>query len=256
VLPGGELPVTIYYRVRPDTRNLSLSLTALDREGRPIGKIDTYPGGGSMTTAALGAGTLYADTYRLPLDRAARGPMQVKIELGWWNYETKERIKPVQADGTPLDALILRGGTLLSADPPPQPDSAQPATFSGALRLQGFSLSPADGLVRPGDSLQVTLIWEGLTPVYEDFTVFVHLETDDGQLIGQDDAPPLRGDYPTSAWAVGQPLADPHTVKIKTDTPPGTYRLTVGLYRARDLSRLPVDTGGDMLILKTPITVK
>ncbi len=255
VLPGQALPVTLYYRGQPDPRNLSLYLTALDRTGQVVGKIDSYPGGGNLPTSAWKPGQLYADSYMLPIDPQTTAPMQARIEFGWWDLNTRERIKPVRADGSPLDALILRGGSILSTETP-QPAVAQTVVFSGALRLKGYTLLPADGMVKPGDKLQVSLVWEGLMQVYEDFTVFAHLETGESgrEPLAQDDAPPLHGDYPTSAWAVGHPFADPHTLQV--NAPPGTYRLVIGLYRASDGTRLPVDSGGDSLALQTPITVQ
>src|SRR5262249_41523247 len=98
---------------------------------------------------------------------------------------------------------------------------------SGALRLHGYTLSPADGIVQAGQPLQIDFNWEGLTRIYEDFTVFVHVVSTDGKMVAQDDSPPRRGNYPTSAWALGYPLVDSHSVKIDT---PGTYHIEIGLY--------------------------
>ncbi len=257
VLPGGNLPITLYLSGEPDPRDLSLYLTVFDGAGQPVGKIDSYPGSGNLPTSAWIPGSLYADSYAIPISPAARGPAQFSVEFGWWDFATKTRIPATQADGKSLAALILRGGTLLAPAPATPPMVAQSAVFSGALRLNGYALAPADGALRAGETLQVTLNWEGLTRVYEDFTVFLHLETEDGKLVAQDDSPPLRGVYPTSAWAPGQPFAEMRQIQIAPGkVPPGTYRLALGLYRPDDLSRLPVDSGGDTLILRTKVQVK
>jgi hypothetical protein len=256
IRPGQSLQVTIYYEGEPDPRNLSLYLTAYDRTGREVGKIDSYPGRGSLTTSSWQAGRIYADTYPLPIDVTAEAPMQPMIEFGWWDLKTQERLKPVTVEGKPLDALILRGGTVISADPPPQPAIVQRAVFSGALRLNGYTLYPASGTLRAGENIQVNLDWEALSRVYEDFTVFVHLETLDGKMIAPGDGQPYYGHYPTSAWAVNQPFEDPHALTVPADTPPGQYRIVVGLYRVADGSRLPVDVGGDTFVLRTPITIE
>jgi hypothetical protein len=254
VVPGGRLPVTVYYQGEPDERNLSLYLTVLGRSARAIGKVDSYPGGGNLPTSTWNPSLLYADTYFVPIANDAVGPAEFKVEVGWWDFATGERIKPKSADGTAISALVLRGGTLLSAGPAPQPGMAERAVFSGTLRLDEYTLLPADGVVNPDGRLDLTLVWEGLTPIYEDFTVFVHLQTEGGTLVAQDDSPPLRGEYPTSAWATGHPFADSHTIQLAS-VPPGTYRLVIGLYRLADGSRLPVDTGGDSVTLQTPIIV-
>ncbi len=255
VNPGGSVPVTLYYQGEPDERNLSLYLTALGREGRAIGKVDSYPGGGNLPTSIWNPAAIYADSYVLPITPDALGPVQLKIELGWWNFATGEHVKPARPDGTAIEDVVLRGGALLSAQADPQPTVAQQAVFSSALRLDGYTLTPSDGSVGRDGRLDLTLIWEGLTPVYEDFNVFVHLQTEDGKLCAQADSPPLRGDYPTSAWTPGRPFADPHSLQL-SNVPPGTYRLVIGLYRLGDGSRLPLDVGGDSLTLRTLIAVQ
>jgi hypothetical protein len=256
IRPGQPLQITVYYEGQPDTRNLSLYLTAYDRTGREVGKIDSYPGRGNLTTSSWQAGRIYADTYPLPIDLTAEAPMQPMIEFGWWDLKTQERLKPVTVEGKPLDALILHGGTVISADPPPQPATVQRAVFSGALRFNGYTLYPASGTLRAGENIQVNLNWEALSQVYEDFTVFVHLETPAGKMIAPGDGQPYYGHYPTSAWAVNQPFEDPHALTVPADTAPGQYRIVVGLYRAGDGSRLPVDAGGDSLVLQTPIIIE
>lgn len=257
VAPGGTLPITLYYRGEPDPRNLSLYLTALDLRGVAVGKIDSYPGGGNLATSFFEADRIYADTYLLPIAPDASGPMQARIEFGWWDYRTGERLNAVKADGSPLKALILRGGVLTSGGEIPPPGKVQRAVFSGALELQGYTLSSPGGTVKIGDELDVSLLWNGLTTIHEDFTVFVHLETPDGKPAADADSPPQNGEYPTSSWIVGSPFYDRHVIHINGDKVlPGTYRLVIGLYRPKDGSRLPRETGGDSVLLDTPIVVQ
>jgi hypothetical protein len=226
----------------------------LNRDEQPVGKIDSYPGGGNLPTSAMLPGAIYADTYMLPIGPETMAPMQPKIEFGWWDYKTQQRIQPVRVDGTRLDALILRGGSVIAATPAPIPAIVQQAVFSGALRLNGYTLSPANGMIQAGEQIELALVWEALSWVYEDFTVFVHAEAVDGKApMAQGDGPPLSGHYPTSAWSPGQPFVDSHVVKIDA---PGIYRLVIGLYRSKDNTRLPASTGGDSVVFQTQIVVR
>jgi hypothetical protein len=253
VAPGGQVPITLYYRGDPDPRNLSLYLTLLDGDDRSIGGLDTYPGGGNLPTSQFALEAIYADTYHIPVDPDTHGPLQVRVACGWWDYATGERLIPYTADGTALESLILRGGALIDPSPPPVPEIPVGAIFSGALRLNGYTLHQS------GDRLEVRLIWEALARVYEDFNVMLHLTAEDGTIVAQGDGPPLAGVYPTSAWAPHLPFADGHDMALR-DVPSGTYRLLVGLYRLTDQSRLPVALDGaavgDALLLDTPITVR
>lgn len=253
VMPGGEVPITLYYRGDPDPRDLSLYLTLLDGDDRSIGGLDTYPGGGNLPTSQLAPDAIYADTYRIPVHPDARGPLQVRIACGWWDYATGERLHPRDASDAPLESLILHGGALIDPSPPPVPEMPVGAIFSGALRLNGYTLHQS------ADRLEVRLIWEALARVYEDFNVMLHLTAEDGTIVAQGDGPPLAGSYPTSVWAPYHPFADGHIVDMY-EVPPGTYRLLVGLYRLTDQSRLPIARDGvvvgETLLLDTPITVQ
>jgi len=70
--------------------------------------------------------------------------------------------------------------------------------------------------------------------------VFIHLLDDQDNLVGQGDGPPLDNWYPTSFWAAGESLADPHLLHIPAEVKPGSYRIVVGLYDPATGRRLPV----------------
>jgi hypothetical protein len=112
-----------------------------------------------------------------------------------------------------------------------------------AVRLGGYSLPQESSLTTEGWPL--TLYWDVLAEMDEDYSVFVHLVGPDGALLGQGDGAPLQGDYPTSWWDKGEVLADVHRMAIlkagagMERLPPGSY-LLVGLYRMEDGARRPV----------------
>lgn len=124
--------------------------------------------------------------------------------------------------------------------------------FGDQVQLVRYELS-GSGLL-PGSDLKVTLYWQALRPVSEEYTVFVHLRGQDGSLVSQDDYPPLKNLYPTYYWSEGQTVPDPRTLSIPGDLAPGWYRLEVGLYRSDDDQRLRVVDGsgseaGDFFVL-------
>ncbi len=90
------------------------------------------------------------------------------------------------------------------------------------------------------------LYWRALGKISEDYTVFVHLVNERGEIIAQQDAPPKNGNAPTSSWGVGQLIVDAHVVTIPIDAPAGSiYRLEVGLYDAGTMRRLEIRDLGD-----------
>ena len=89
--------------------------------------------------------------------------------------------------------------------------------------------------------LTATLYWLANGPVGGDYSVFIHVMDGDGLRVGHQDGPPLKGDYPTSAWSAGDVLTDVHTIPFAGGIPDDGY-LLVGLYRPEDGQRLPAHT--------------
>jgi hypothetical protein len=110
--------------------------------------------------------------------------------------------------------------------------------FGDQVELVGYELS--EDAVAPGSELSLTLYWEVLGRMAEEYTDFVHLRGADGAAISQDDFPPLKNLYPSYYWAEGEVVPDPRRLSIPEGTAPGWYRLEVGLYRSADGVRLPV----------------
>jgi hypothetical protein len=98
-----------------------------------------------------------------------------------------------------------------------------------------------------GQALRLRLYWQAREPVGEDYTVFVHLLGEDGQLWGQHDGQPEGGFYPTSFWDEGEVVVDEHEIVLRPDTPPGEYQIVTGLYRLASGERLAVDVGGQVM---------
>jgi hypothetical protein len=105
--------------------------------------------------------------------------------------------------------------------------------FGGAVRLLGYDVTSTDNT-----TVGVTLYWESLDSVVEDYTVFVHLLGADGSLLAQSDVLPADGYYPTSAWQPGQVVLSHHSLQLPPDDLLGAYTLLVGLYRPDDGVRL------------------
>jgi hypothetical protein len=123
--------------------------------------------------------------------------------------------------------------------------------LGGAVQLLGYSLDAVT--VAPGDTLHLTLYWQGLAPLDKDYTVFTHLlgehnPATNGPLWTGHDGQPNGGHYPTTAWRPGQIIADVHPLTIPVDAPPGQYRLETGLYLLESMTRLPAaDPDGNAL---------
>lgn len=110
--------------------------------------------------------------------------------------------------------------------------------FGDSIGMFGYELRLED--FKPGGKLTVTLYWESVQPVSENYTVFVQLLGPDYQLYGQKDKQPLAGLWPTSDWRPGSKITDKFELEVNDSAPPGQYIVLVGFYDLNTGQRLPV----------------
>lgn len=165
------------------------------------------------------------DTYDLPLpNELPAGAYTIRLARG--------EMAPVSIGTITLDAQH-------NATIPPTIPQHIDARLGDAIQLRGFDASPLER-VHPGDSMPLTLYWSADKEVLEDYWVFVQLLDKDGKLVAQADGLPNNGFTPPLLWMPNEIIADRRVLQIPATISPGQYRLIVGLYRFRDLSRLPV----------------
>ncbi|MCC6190503.1 MAG: phospholipid carrier-dependent glycosyltransferase [Anaerolineales bacterium] len=236
IAPGDTLSVTLYWRgSQPIAADYSLALHVLGRgQTEEVGKLDTWPGGGNAATSQWTPGTIYADTYALPIAVNAQVPTQLWLDVYFRQGETG-RLPIVTPQGASAQAVRLWAGRAAPraahTDEPEQPSLAQ---FENGLRLLGYDAS-ANG------ALYLTLYWElaANEPLGQDYTVFLHLTDAQGVLVLEPaDAPPLDGDWPTSAWLPGRQVADTHVIGLSPTLRAGRYNLRMGLYDPSTGARL------------------
>jgi hypothetical protein len=112
------------------------------------------------------------------------------------------------------------------------------ANFGEQLRLTGYALSTDQP--EPGDDVILNLYWQAIRPE-RNYTVFVHVVGADGQGLTQVDGQPFLGLYSmVTHWPRDRSVTDTRRLSLPADTPPGRYRLEVGLYDADDPDAEPL----------------
>ena len=91
-----------------------------------------------------------------------------------------------------------------------------------------------------GGGLHLVLYWEALAAVEDSYTVFTQLFNPAGEMIAQQDNPPVTGLAPTHTWPAGTVIRDPYRLELPSHLPPGEYRLLLGLYD--EVGRRPLTT--------------
>jgi hypothetical protein len=232
---GGEIEVTLYWQRRqPLQVDYSVYLRLLNGVYDVWGQEDGGPLQGMMPTSIWDEDMVVADVRRLPI-LPGTPPGIYQIEVGVYDAATLRSLEPAD----PEDGLLLGPVEIVPATTarPPSPQVPLEANLDNQVRLLGYDL---EGQFMAGDTLHLSLFWEALSPPSKDYTVFVHLMGEDGQIWGQQDSQPVTGYYPTSRWTQGEFIRDQYHLTIKEGAPAGLYTLQVGMYDASTSLRLPV----------------
>ena len=178
---------------------------------------------------------LYAYDLRAdPWFQAAYAPVQTFDDARFWGspltvYQRRVARTPLSdwsAGELPTGAMRLGVG------------------FGGQIRLLGALTGQTT--VRPAGILPLTLYWQAVGPIAEDYTVFVHLLGQYDRVIAQRDAAPGLGAQPTGQWAPGEMIADPYLLALpEAAYAPDQMVWEVGLYDTQTGQRLQAADGTD-----------
>ncbi len=208
-LPEGDVTLTLQ---GPETRILY--------EGTPAS---------GYAFAQWRPGDIIEDRYTLRLPReTAAGLYTLALSVGKMRVATLGTVE-VQ--------------TVMRSFAPPKMQHPFVADFGAHIRLLGYDV----GTLRAGQPLDVTLYWQSLAELDDDYLVFVHVLDEAGTVVTQVDEAPQQDGYPTSLWIAGEIVTDRHTLNLPGDLPEGDYRLRVGFYRQENGDYLAVN--GDTHIL-------
>ena len=115
-----------------------------------------------------------------------------------------------------------------------RPTTESPADTADGIRLQGYDLDSQR------EDLTLRLFWESGDGASNDWTTFIHMLDDSGELVAQFDGPPLGGLLPTSQWHRDALYIDRREITLPDGLVPGDYHLRVGLYNFATGARLPL----------------
>jgi hypothetical protein len=233
VAPGERLRLTLYWQSQiAMDRDWSIFVHLVDDQDIVVAQRDRYPGRGALATTLLRPGQSFADAYVIPVPGGTYAPAPARIEVGLYDVRDGARLRlPDGADALPLAQVDIRA----------RPDSTPNAVrqnFGNLVQLAGYKMGAR--VLKPGETLHLTLFWQALAPIDVNYSVFTHVRGEAEALWASDDAWPQDGAAPTSTWTVGQIITDTYALTLSPDTPAGTYDVEVGLYELASLERLRV----------------
>lgn len=171
------------------------------------------------------------------------------LGLTWWlPVRAQKMVSGVVALGlfafaavTPVRTIApvyARSPLLTEAD---LPADLHPVNFvyDDAMRLIGYRLGAT--VVRPAETLPITLYWQLLRPVKLDYSIFVHLLGRQRQVVGQIDSYPAGGRWPTSLLHPGDIVAGTYAVPISAqaefEQAPAQLKIAAGIYDINEPGR-------------------
>jgi hypothetical protein len=231
--PGQALRLRLYWQaLTAMDRNWSIFVHVVDDAGIIIAQRDRYPGMGALATTLLAPGRTWADDYVIPLPEAIYAPSPAQIRVGLYDLLDGARLGVAGQAGDALDLAPVS----VTARPAVQVEGLGEIpnpfrqNFGGEIELIGYGMDRR--VLRPGETLRLTLYWQALRAVPVNYSVFAHVRGLGETLWAGADAWPQQGAAPTSTWQPGEVLVDSFDLVLKPDTPPETYEVEVGLYDA------------------------
>ena len=214
VKAGEPIEVLTYWRKTEATAGSSSGIIALTAPaGQIIGRSEMLLGSDAYPAEVWQASEIVATPFKVPTqtERPTVASLQLKVS----------------------DRSLDLSRLTVWADRACETDRKADVTFGGSIKLIGYR-------VEEGTAPRIVLCWQALKPSPIDYTVFVHVPTNNGMING--DAQPLRGNYPTSAWQPGEVIEDEHSLPAASDLK--IPRASIGLYRLDTGERLPIDGTG------------
>ncbi len=155
-----------------------------------------------------------------------------------------------------VDYAWVYPGPIAGFRPDPAPQYPLAGEFGSEARLLGYNLRPQPAA--GGQSLIITLYWQALATPPAGRFVYLRLVDEQGHIWARADSPPVMGLWPSTRWQPDMLIEDAHELPIPPGTPPGNYRLEVGLYDPGSGQPLPaggqpLGQGGGLLLGQVPV---
>ena len=259
LMPGDALTVTLYWQsLAKMNQDYAVFVHLLDENDLILAQRNTFPGLGSFTTTLWQAGDAIADTYTLALPETTYAPSSAQLEVGLFDFATGDRLLVYGPGGESAgDNVRFHEIEVLPRSETGRPNPVH-FNFGNKIALAGYEMDRRKAT--PGEALHLTLYWQGLAELEDDYTVFVHLLREGDQIWTGADRQPQEGAAPTSTWSKGQVVVDEYELVIAPDAPPDVYEIEAGLYLAETGNRLDLlDQDGRLMgnrILLTKVRVE
>jgi len=245
--PGSDLLATLYWEaLRPIEQEYTVFIHLRGQNGSLAAQNDSPPLENLYPTNYWAEGETVPDPHILSIANDVSAG-RYRVEVGLYLPKDNECLSILDESGSSSgDAAILDYVQIGEAIEGLVPRYRVGANLGNTIGLMGHEGVP--DVISAGQAIHLTLYWQALGRTEEDYTVFVHLLDEHGQIVAQHDSQPLQGFYPTSFWGESEVVRDEYDIHVDSSTPSGEYELAVGMYLLGTGDRLPIlDEGGQII---------
>ncbi len=230
---------------RWDFNGLGYSIHLVDQgSGDSIARGDQYAN--RQLEFLLGPGYVHIYRQWMELEIPPQAPVNraLWVVLTLWRKKGDEFVRqPVLASDLQLldDTQVVLNELTVPALSTATPPTAPLAVFDNGFTLDAVDLPPR---AQPGETLTIPFIWRSDAHGREDHGQFLHFGHQESGAWWVYDQQPLGSRLPTRLWYNGLADSEAWQVPLPADLAPGRYTIFTGLYRRRDLERVPA-SGAD-----------
>jgi hypothetical protein len=239
---AGQLKVTLFWRaLRRVGGDYTIYLKLINSVYHIWGQQDSRPYHDGSPTWTWREGQLIYDPRQLELlPGTPPGEYQIEIiPVGIYSSEALEADTGEPVLLGPVEVPRRASSSVEAVDI----EHPQEAVLGDKVQLLGYNIESG---FRPGDGIHLTLFWQCLRKMQQNYTVFTHLIDERGNIVARKDNPPVDGFYPTTRWEPGEIVRDQYGLIIPQDVQ-GDWKLKVGMYSADTGQRLSAVAGEEPL---------
>jgi hypothetical protein len=238
VHPGEPLTVTLYWQaLAPISKDdTALFIHLINSVGTFAAQRDIFPGLRHLPTSYWKPGAIYADPHRLDLSETVYAPDTAVVQMGFYRSDGS-RLIARSPEGEVADGAVRLASLKLVPRPGNVPNPTR-VNFGDQVALVGYDLSTR--VIRPGETVSVTLYWQALAPVQEDYSIFLHLTSTTGDVPVKNDSFPYTSPKRTRRWSPGQVMTEVRALAVPDYVPAGLYDIDMGVFSVDTGDRLPI----------------